>query len=77
MMITFFYLKGDVNGDGRADVVCTADGSMVVWQSKDVERNADIYDPNSKWIDQAFGFCKIQNKMVEFSILLTLQVGHG
>ena len=64
-----FSPKGDVNGDGRADVVCTADGSMMVWQSKDVGQNANIYDPNSKWIDQAFGFCKLQNKMVKLLVI--------
>ena len=67
--LNYFLLKGDVNGDGRADVVCTADGSMMVWQSKDVGHNSDIYDPNNKWIDETFGFCKLQNKMVEFSII--------
>ena len=65
-----------MNGDGRADVVCTGDGSMMVWQSKGVGQNANIYDPNSKWSNEAFGFCKIQNKMVEFSIILALSSSH-
>ena len=64
--VTSFTMTGDVNGDGRADVVCTSDGSMIVWQSKDVEQNENIYDPNSKWIDEVFGFCKLQDKMVIF-----------
>ena len=67
-----YFTIGDVNVDGRADVVCTADdGSMMVWESKDVQQNANIYDPDSKWINEAFGFCKLQEKMVIVSIILT------
>ena len=54
----------DVNGDGRSDIVCTGpEGGISVYEAKD-EDNANIYDPNSKWTDDHFGFCALENKMV-------------
>ena len=54
----------DVNADGRADVVCTADGGVMVWEAK--KEIANIYDLTSKWIDDNFGFCVFQDKRVQF-----------
>ena len=55
-----------VNGDGRSDIVCTADGGIMVWEAKDVNDNANIYDSNSKWMDVNFGFCAQNDKEVIF-----------
>ena len=44
----------DVNGDGKADIVCrAADGGIMVWEAKDVN---NFYEPEAAWSDEAFGF---------------------
>ena len=56
----------DVNGDRRSDIVCTAEGGIMVWESKDVDDNEDIYGPSNKWTDLNFGFCAQNDKEVIF-----------
>ena len=52
----FGCITADVNGDGRADVMCVAnDGGVAVWLSK--EGNWDFYEFSSEWTDSMFGFC--------------------
>ena len=52
-----------MNADGRADIVCMADGGVMVWESR--KENTNIYDSSSKWKDDKFGFCEFQNKQVQ------------
>ena len=65
-----FNFTDDVNADGRADVVCTLNGGVMVWEAK--EENTNIYDPSSKWMDDKFGFCVFQEKQVRFVITFVL-----
>ena len=63
-----FQTIGDVNGDSRSDIVCVgSEGSMMVWEAKD-EENENIYDPNSKWTDDHFGFCAHEYKKVSILV---------
>ena len=61
-------LADDVNADGRADVVCIADGAVMIWESK-IE-NTNIYHSSSKWMDDKFGFCDFQDKRVQHPLIL-------
>ena len=51
------WISVDVNGDGRTDVVCSADdGGIIVWESKDLV-SGNFYDVDDPWKDELFGFC--------------------
>ena len=48
---------GDVNGDGRDDLVCTTgNGGIIIWISKNLD-SGTFYDPTDHWKDELFGFC--------------------
>ena len=56
------FLTGDVNGDGRSDVMCsTIDGGVMVWVAKDTD---NFYDTSEPWKDEYFGFCHNNAKWV-------------
>ena len=63
-----FQTIGDVNGDRRSDIMCAApEGGIMVSEAKD-EENANIYDPNSEWTDDHFGFCAHEYKKVSILV---------
>ena len=56
------FIPGDVNGDGRSDVMCsTIDGGVMVWVAKDTD---NFYGASEPWKDDYFGFCPNNAKWV-------------